>query len=180
MALMARSILNAAETLEPLTEKVRRLGWTDTAWSARAGVRKETLSRLRRRGTCDLSTLQSLAAAVGAQVTIVDHKFPDTSPDGHFPSQVDRAYEERLVELSASGTLEVERWQRLGPKFFMAGLAVLLASVAKSNRGGFLALAEELHPGVSEPAAFTKWLERSPVRPTRFLGLLGQKVRFAT
>jgi len=40
------------------------LGLTDTAWANRAGVWKETLSRLRRREACDFETLRSLAHAV--------------------------------------------------------------------------------------------------------------------
>jgi hypothetical protein len=54
----------------------------------------------------------------------------------------------------------------------MGGLAVMLASAANSDRRGLLDLAERLHPGASEPAVFSKWLERSPVRPTRFLSLV--------
>jgi len=72
----------------------------DTAWSARAGLRKETLSRLRRRPSCDLATLEALLAAVGSQ------------------------------------------------------------------------LAEQLHPGASEPAVFAKWLTRSALRPSRFMPML--------
>jgi hypothetical protein len=57
----------------------------------------------------------------------------------------------------------------MGPRFFMAGLAVMVASVEGRDRCGLLTLAEQLHPGASEPAVFSRWLERSPVRPTRFL-----------
>ena len=54
----------------------------------------------------------------------------------------------------------------------MAGLAVMMASTPGYDRRALLALAEQLHPGATEVAVFSRWLERSPVRPTRFLALL--------
>lgn len=83
-----------------------------------------------------------------------------------------RDYEERLLELCASHTLDAERWASCGPRFFMAGLAVLVASADGFNRPRLLALAEQLHPGISEPAVANQWLKRSPVRPSRFLPML--------
>jgi hypothetical protein len=91
---------------------------------------------------------------------------------GDFPTAIDRAYEHELVKLCASRTLTLEPWIQLGPRFFMAGVAVMLASVNGYDRRGLLALAEQLHPGSSDPAVFTRWLERSPLRPSRFLPLL--------
>jgi hypothetical protein len=96
---------------------------------------------------------------------------PDSTPDGHFPAKLDRDYEERLVELGLSGDLEPGRWARMGPRFFMAGMAVMIASAGNVDRRGLLSLAESLHPGATEPAVFSRWLERSPLRPTRFLSL---------
>jgi hypothetical protein len=54
----------------------------------------------------------------------------------------------------------------------MAGLAVMLASAGNTDRRGVLDLAERLHPGASEVSVFTRWLDRSPLRPTRFLPLV--------
>jgi hypothetical protein len=54
----------------------------------------------------------------------------------------------------------------------MAGLAMLLAGSDASPRQPWLALAEQLHPGISEPGAFQLWLDRSPLEPRRFLTLL--------
>jgi hypothetical protein len=54
----------------------------------------------------------------------------------------------------------------------MAGLAVMLAAMSDHDRRGLLALAEQLHPGASEPEVFARWLKRSPVRPSRFLPLV--------
>ena len=176
---MKTSSPTLTDLLAVLTHMARRLGWTDTAWCARAGVRKETLSRLRRRGSCDFATLEALAGATGAQLCALDLRPPDSTADGHFPLQVDRDYEDRLVELCASGTLASGRWASFGPRFFMAGLAVLVASATGRDRRGLLALAEQLHPGVSEPAVFARWLERSPVRPTRFFALLDAGTRHA-
>lgn len=160
------------ELLEALGRRARDLGWTDTAWCARAGVRKETLSRLRSRGTCDFGTLEALARAVGSRLRVFDIKPPDTTADGHFPAAVGRDGEERLADLCASGILDEGAWASLGPRFFMAGLAVLAASDRRFDRAGLLALAEQLHPGATEPAVFARWLRSSPVRPTRFFSLL--------
>ncbi|HEY8053864.1 MAG TPA: hypothetical protein VIE42_13800 [Steroidobacteraceae bacterium] len=152
---------------------------TDTAWAHRAGVRKETLSRLRSRESCDFETLRSLAEAVGARVGVLEVRAPDSTPDGHFPASVDRGYEERLVALAVSGDLDPGRWAGMGPRFFMAGVAVMLASARTSDRRSLLALAEHLHPGASEVGVFSQWLARSPVRPTRFLSLVDSGVGHA-
>jgi hypothetical protein len=169
---MSTSTELLSHTLATLTRQARKVGLTDTEWAARAGVRKETLSRLRRRRSCDFETLRSLAHAVGARLGVLEVQTPDSTPDGHFPTGVDRDYEERLVELSVSGDLDPHRWAGLGPRFFMAGVAVMLASVRNRDRRGLLALAEHLHPGASEVSVFNRWLERSPLRPTRFLSFI--------
>lgn len=168
---MSRST-NLETLLDELTLQARSRGMTDTEWSSRAGVRKETLSRLRRRKTCDLATLLALAGVVGRSLGVLPAHSPDTAADGHLPAAVSRDYEEQLLRLCVSGNLDPERWGDAGPRFFMAGLAVMLASVAGQDRRGLLRLAERLHPGASEPAVFTLWLERSPLRPSRFLPLL--------
>jgi hypothetical protein len=168
---MSKSTAPLTEALAALTKRARSLGLSDTQWAARAGVRKETLSRLRSRRSCDFETLRLLAQAVGAGVGVVESR-PESTSDGHFPASVDREYEERLVDLSLSSDLEPERWAGMGPRFFMAGLAVMLASAGNSDRRGLLNLAEHLHPGAGEVSVFSRWLERSPVRPTRFLSLV--------
>ena len=48
--------------LDTLTAAARKKGLNDTAWSSAAGFSKETLSRLRRRSSCDLSALIALVA----------------------------------------------------------------------------------------------------------------------
>jgi DNA-binding Xre family transcriptional regulator len=159
-----------------LTVAARERGWTDSEWAARAGLRKETLSRLRRRETCDFASLQALCDAVGAQLGVVGPAEANGLPEGHFPPSLDRHYEERLVRLCASQTIDPAQWARLGPRFFMAGLAVMLAGVAGFDRRALLTLAEKLHPGVSEVAVFSLWLKKSPVRPSRFLPLLAKEV----
>jgi hypothetical protein len=169
---MLKSTDSLAVTLNTLTRQARALGFTDTEWAVRAGVRKETLSRLRRRQSCDFGTLRSLAQAVGARLGVLEVQRPDSTDDGHFPTTVHREYEERLVELGVSGDLDPGRWAGMGPQFFMAGIAVMLASVRSRDRRGLLALAERLHPGSSEVAVFNQWLQRSPLRPTRFLSLV--------
>lgn len=169
---MVKSTQHLTQVVGTLTKLARAAGFSDTAWAARAGVRKETLSRLRRRQSCDFETLRLLAEAVDARLVVLEARPPDSTPDGHFPATLDRDYEERLVELSLSGDLEPKRWTGMGPRFFMAGLAVMLASTADSGRRGLLELAERLHPGASNVDVFSRWLERSPLQPTRFLPLL--------
>jgi hypothetical protein len=166
-----------APLLERLTLRARRLGLSDTGWAARAGVRKETLSRLRRRTTCDLETLQALATAVGTGLTALDTPMPELAADGHFPSAVSRDYEERLADFCAAGDFDANRWRTLGPPFFMAGVAVMLAGAAGHERAALLALAERLHPGATEPVVFQHWLDRSPVRPAGFLPRVAARMK---
>jgi hypothetical protein len=40
------------------------------------------------------------------------------------------------------------------------------------DRRHLLDLAEHLHPGSSQVTVFNRWLERSPLKPTRFLPLV--------
>ena len=152
-----------------LTRDARRLGLTDAAWAGRAGLRKESLSRLRRRDTCDFATLDALAEAVSTRVDVRPAQTAGLSPDGHFPAEINRNLEERLADLCAKNETDPNRWTALGPPFFMAGLAVMLAGAPGHDRSALLELAERLHPGASEPPVFARWLERSPVRPSRFL-----------
>jgi hypothetical protein len=159
------------DTLAALRQRARTLELSDTDWARRARVRKETLSRLRHRDTCDFETLRSLAQALGARLGVLEYQTPGCTPDGHFPKHVDRDYEEQLVELCVSRNRDPERWCALGPRLFMAGVAVVLASVQTGERGDLLGLAERLDPGASEVVVFNRWLERSPLRPTRFLAL---------
>jgi hypothetical protein len=161
--------------LDTLTSEARRHGLNDAQWAQAAGVRKETLSRLRGRTSCDYATLEALASVVGLTVAVAPRATRAMSADEHFPQRTDREYEERLVVLCASGDLEPAAWRALGPGFFMAGVAVMLASVSGFNRRRLLALAEVLHPGSSLPDVFAIWLVRSPLRPSRFLPLLAAR-----
>lgn len=143
----------------------------DTEWATRAGIRKETLSRLRGRVSCDFGTLHALSAAVGASLGIIEYR-SGQSADGLFPTEMGRDDEERLVALCASGDLNIERWRHAGPSFFIAGLAVMMASVPEFDRRTLLELAERLHAGSSWVEVFALWLQRSPIRPSRFLPLV--------
>lgn len=158
--------------LDTLTRDARREGLTDAAWAGRAGLCKESLSRLRRRDTCDFATLHALAEAVGTRVDVRPAPTAGRSQDGHFPAEVNRDLEERLADLCARDESDPNRWIALGPPFFMAGLVVMLAGAPGHDRPALLELAEQLHPGASEPAVFARWLERSPVRPCRFLPIV--------
>ena len=176
---MNKSTNNLSNVLDELTQAARARGLNDTDWAARAGLRKETLSRLRRRQSCDFTTLLALANAVDVRLGALSNALPALSPDGHFPTGLGREYEERLLNLCASRSLAPERWAATGPHCFMAGLAVMIASVDGFDRRALLDLAEHLHPGASEHTVFARWLKRSPLRPSRFLSMLDREVKHA-
>ena len=165
--------------LANLRQEARRRGLNDSQWAAAAGLRKETLSRLRGRATCDFGTLEALARAVGATLAVACGPPVPATSDGHFPASVNRDYEARLLALCASGTTDAAAWRATGPAFFMAGLAVMLGGVRGFDRSRHLALAEALHPGSSTPEVFSLWLARTPVRPSRFLPMLRERRRAA-
>ena len=160
--------------LDSLQREARERGLTDTQWATRAGIRKETLSRLRGRPSCDFATLEALARAVGVTVMVARCDAP-ASADRLVPDAIDREFEERLLGLCDADDLTPDRWRKLGPGFFMAGLAVMLASVAGRDRRALLELAEQLHPGMTQVGVFAQWLARSPVRPSRFLPMLASE-----
>jgi hypothetical protein len=176
---MKKSTRYLRSVLDLLEQKARELRLTDTEWATRAGIRKETLSRLRSRNSCDFETLQSLAQAVGSSVGVIDGNAPGSTKDGLFPTKFEREYEEQLLDLCASGQLEPTRWRHYGPAFFMSGLAVMVASVPEFDRRSLLDLAEALHVGSSHVEVFALWLKRSPVRPSRFLPMLEAGMRHA-
>ena len=168
-----------ASLLNSLTTAARQKGLNDTAWAAASGFSKETLSRLRRRSSCDLSTLLALAETAGARLSVSVAADPTATSDGHFPKELSRDYEQQLTTLCASRRLDSAEWASAGPAFFMAGLAVMLASNSDADRRGLLNLAETLHPGATELPVFATWLKRSPVRPSRFLPMLAMELKHA-
>ena len=176
---MLTSTSQLQKLLGALTVAARNKGLNDASWASAAGFSKETLSRLRRRSSCDLRTLIALGDAVGANLSVTVSNQPATTADGHFPSELSREYERQLLALCAYQQLDPAAWAAAGPGFFMAGLAVMLASHAGSDRRGLLALAEILHPGATEVPVFARWLQRSPLRPSRFLPMLAMKIRHA-
>jgi DNA-binding phage protein len=176
-------MLTSHSALAPLVAALSReataRGLSDSAWARAAGIPRESLSRLRRRGDCNLSTLTRLAGALEHDWQLTPRVQQALSEDGHFPSPYSRDLEERLLQLCASGDLAPERWRRVGPAFFMAGLAVLLAGSNLCPRRPYLELAEQLHPGSTEPACFGRWLARSPVQAVRFLPQFEQALSHA-
>jgi hypothetical protein len=176
---MSKSTIELKRLLDSLTVAARSKGLNDASWASAAGFSKETLSRLRRRSSCDLSTLIALSDAAGASLSVSVATPPATTSDGHFPSELSREYERQLLTLCASQQLDPVAWATAGPAFFMAGLAVMLASNPGAERRSLLALAELLHPGAIEVPVFARWLKRSPLRPSRFLPMLAMEIRHA-
>ncbi|MBL8225787.1 MAG: hypothetical protein JNM50_10680 [Chromatiales bacterium] len=173
---------NASAILKPLlselTARARQRGWSDAAWARHAGLPKETLCRLRSRSNCDLNTLAGLADSLGVILSVVEPR-PTLTPDGRWPAKVDRAYEAKLLDLAASGSTDPEAWRQTGAPFFLAGLAVTLASVTGFDRPRYLELADALHAGVTEPAVFGRWLAATPLQPARFLPMVMARLRHA-
>lgn len=135
-------------------------------WAQAAGIPKETLSRLRTNASCDLRTLEALARAAGYVITVAPAA---TSHGNNFPDGLSRELEIQLLDLADSGNTDSDTWRQHGPAFFMGGLAVMLAGSRGFDREKYLRLAEELHPGVSTPEIFDRWLQQTPVRASRFL-----------
>jgi DNA-binding phage protein len=154
--------------LAALTASARQQRLSDAEWARRAGVPKETLCRLRSRTSCDFATLDALAAALSFEFEVRPATAAVTE-DGCWPRQVDRAFEARVLDVLAGGSTAHESWEALGPRFFVAGLAVTLASVRGFERARYLALAERLHPGSTEPDVYRRWLAGTPLPPDRFL-----------
>lgn len=160
--------MTPGELLDQMAHAARKRFGSDKRWAAACGLTAETLSRLRKRNSCDLATLNALAAAAGYEWVMA----PAESKGERLP--FGREQEEALVELCNSGTTDVSRWRQHGSGFFMGGLAVLLASLRGFDRRRYLELAESLHPGISQPEVFALWLQRSPLRAARFVPMLRQ------
>jgi hypothetical protein len=175
---MKKSTSRLSDLLTTLTASARQAGWSDAEWARRSGLPKETLCRLRSRSTCDFATLDALARSVGATLAVHGRTAPATV-NGLWPSVVDRRLEARLVDVLGSGTTRPDDWRPLGPPFFVAGLAVTLASVPTLGRREYLDLAEALHPGATEPRVFSRWLAETPLPPSRFLPMLEASLRRA-
>lgn len=169
---MKKSLPVHQRMLGDLRRAARTAGLSDAEWARRAGVRVETLSRLKDRASCDVDTLLRLAGVVRARLDVT---WAEANPDGspvHWPASVMREDEERLVAFLAQRSLEPRLWLQQGAPFFMAGVAVLLASLAEFDRRRYLDLAETLHPGASTPEVFQMWLDRSPLQLSRFVPML--------
>ena len=175
---MSKSTSRLSDLLDALTTSARRAGWSDAEWARRSGLPKETLCRLRSRSTCDFATLDALARSVDATFA-VHERAARTSPNGLWPAIIDRQLESRLVDVLGTGTTRPGDWRPLGPPFFLAGLAVTLASVPALDRRTYLDLAEALHPGASEPGVFAQWLAGTPLPPSRLLPMLEAEFRRA-
>ncbi len=168
--------------LETLQAEARARGWTDRQWANAAEVRHETLSRVKRRGQCDIATLEAQAKDKACDRTLRAEPVGaalDVDPTGRWPRHLDRTAEAPLLALAASGSQDLACWCAAGPTFLMAGLAFMLSTQDDFDRVGFAALAEELHPGIGSHEAFRRWLRETPLKPCRILPMLRQLRRAA-
>jgi antitoxin (DNA-binding transcriptional repressor) of toxin-antitoxin stability system len=92
------------------------------------------------------------------------------------PTTLHREEEDRLVRLCASGDLRPSRWMRAGDRRMLAGVATMLASQPEFDRLRLLSLAERLHPGMSTPEEFARWLESAPVKAARLLPMVRKEM----
>lgn len=168
--------LQPARLLSQMSEAAKAKFSTDARWAAASGLPKETLSRLKSNPSCDLRTLGALAQAAGYTLVAVPAAMHG---DERALEKSGRDYEDKLLDLAASGNVDPHVWRGYGPGFFMGGLAVTLASSKGFERERYLRLAETLHPGVSTPDVFGMWLRKSQVRPSRFLPMARKRKRLA-
>lgn len=160
--------------LSRLRGQARAHALTDGHWAAAARLPQETLSRLKKRSDCDLNTLVALAGPFRLQVALQEALPAD------MPSAYGRGEEEALLDLCCAPTLDLRAWRAAGPRYFMAGVAMLLACARAMDRETLAMLAEALYPGMSSPEVFGAWLRQSPVRPSRFLPMLRQRLARAS
>lgn len=171
---LAASALRPSHLVQQMAPAARQRYASDAAWAQACGVPKETLSRLKSQPSCDLRTLVALARGAGYTLAAVPLS---TGTGEHMPARLDRGYEDDLLDLATSGNVDAPTWRARGPAFFMGGLAVMLASARGFERERYLRLAEELHPGVSTAEVFQTWLNRSPLRASRFLPMAKRRKR---
>ena len=152
--------------LRSLEHSAERRGLTRASWAQRAQIRAETLSRLFSRDDCELGTLEQLAGALDWRLLLVER------PQREMPPAWDRETEHRVAKLCASGSTDVGRWLREGPRYFMSGLAMMLASARDVDRAAYLALAYALCPAMQEKEEFATWLAMTPAKPSRFLPMV--------
>ena len=84
-----------------------------------------------------------------------------------------RLKEEAMLKLCAASP-RLDAWRRAGTPRFMAGMAVMLASLPGFDRARYLALAEKLDPALLGLTAFETWLAANPYKPSRFVPMLRQ------
>ena len=157
---------NLRDGLAHLERAASRLGLNRGRWAERAGVRPETLSRLFARDDCDLRTFTSLAGAANQRLLLVGQ------PERDMPGAWSRDAERKYALLCASTSTEVALWLREGPRYFLSGLAMMMANARGADREAYLALATALCPAMQDPAEFETWLSMTPAKPSRFLPMV--------
>jgi hypothetical protein len=157
---------NLLDDLTRLEHAASRLGLNRGRWAERSGLRAETLSRLFTRDDCDLRTLANLAGAVNHRLLLVPQ------PHREMPAHWNRDLERKYALLCASGSTDLGRWLRAGPRYFLSGLAMMMGSSRGADREACLALAFALCPAMQDASEFETWLSMTPTRPSRFLPMV--------
>jgi hypothetical protein len=174
------------QTLARLVIAARRQGLNDHDWAIAAGIRPETLSRLRQRQDCDLATLVKIARAAQCTLTLDAHMQGESmvSKDGLFPAKLSLREERAIASLacreaSYQRSLDKARaaWLAMGPGYFMAGVALLASRALPHGRVRLVELATALHPGITVAKVFAHWRAHTPVPAENLLHAILEQSR---
>lgn len=100
----------------------------------------------------------------------------DHVPERKMPARMARDAEAALLDLCASGSLDVRSWIDAGPRYFVGGLALLPSNARGVDREGLVALADALSPGITDPVEMNQWLAPSPLRASRFFPMIEERM----
>lgn len=150
------------------------------------GMKKVTATALKNRLGPVLAAAALEPVAVERHGRVVAYLVPPEQMEGARKSTAStgtrkrmwrRSDEERVVALCAGGDFRPSRWLRAGEPETLAGIATMLASHGEFDRLQMLALAERLHPGITTPAEFGRWLANTPVQAARLLPMIEARIR---
>lgn len=164
--------------IDNLTAAARRAGLNDSQWAAaRPFARKHFPASADSPAAISIPCKRWHRRLERRYKQFLARRQQSATDDGHFPLRFDRDTEERLLFLCASGDLDLQHWLEYGSSFFMAGIAVMLASLRDMDRRRYLALAEALYAGSSRAEVFSLWLQRTALRPSRFVPSLRARMK---
>ncbi len=125
-----------SELIDEIFERARDKNVPQTLLASKAGVRPETLSRLKHRDNCDVRTLENLALAVGYQLALVPleqgGKYQLYSPRERAREKA--ASRRHDAELIASGQATREQIQRRNAFFSIPNVEFPLLGLSRKKK----------------------------------------------